>query len=106
MTNKELQRLFEEYNERFFDGRLSGVIVKFEKLRKYDGLYRFRGEIAVHKSLRSHPELAKIVLLHEMVHADLMKGGYIGHTEDTGHGTHFHVGIDRLYKVGAYEGLL
>jgi len=108
MTNKILQKSFNILNKRFFQGRLNGAIVKFGDCGedgKADGEHT-SGEITISSDFKRHPDMALLTLLHEMVHADLDREGYIGYVSDGGHHTRFYAGIDRLYKAGAYEGLL
>lgn len=108
MTNKELQKIFKRLNDRFFAGRIRDMGVRFandDDCQECDGLCT-SDDIFIHDTLRRHPDLACLVLLHEMIHADLYQDGYIGHESDGGHHTRFYAGIDRLYKAGAFEGLL
>ena len=105
MNNKQLKKIFNKFNERFFAGRIPNLVVKFSDI-KLDGLYRYTGQILINRGLTKHPALVMIILLHEMAHANLKELGYIGHEEDGGHHTIFFAELDRLYKVGAYEGLL
>lgn len=104
MTNKDLQKAFDRLNERFFDNRLPYVTVKFGNI-KDDGLFT-HDEIIISKDLNKHADFAMITLIHEMVHADIIHDGYIGHEHDGGHHTRFYAQIDKLYKAGIYEGLL
>jgi hypothetical protein len=108
--NRWLNEMFTSLNYGFFNGRLpKSTTVRFEKLKKADGKTHWCqgvAEIAIHSDLRGHSELATIVLLHEMVHADLYVKGYIGYDYLKGHSTLFHAGIDKLYQAGSYEDLL
>lgn len=103
MTNKDLQELFDYFNERFFEDRVR-VKVRFGKIKE-DGLCDTE-HITISDTLKRHPDLIAIVLLHEMTHGYLNETGYVGHEQDGGHSTLFHAEIDRLYRAGAYEGLL
>lgn len=110
ITNKDLRASFKIFNNRFFDGRINLPItnVRFadnEDCEDSDGLFT-GDEILVHQDLKKHPDFAMITLLHEMVHADLRQDGYVGYQHDGGHHTRFYGGLDRLYKAGAFEGLL
>lgn len=109
LTNKQLKTAFLNLNDRFFDGKISELtIVRFGNI-KQQGLFqtgtRF-GCIQINKRLKVHPDFATLVLLHEMVHAHLDSIGHLGYAMDRGHGSRFHVEIDKLYQKGAYEGLL
>ena len=110
MTNKNLQRLFNQLNERFFDNRLESTAsfrdTSYSRL-DVDALYSVGDrKIVIDSSLRSHSCLTHLVLLHEMVHADLCLRGYKGYSSDGGHGMLFYVEVDRLYREGAYDGIL
>lgn len=104
LTNKKLKYGFDHLNERFFNNEIPDMVVRFGKI-KQDGIC-YPKEIIIADSLRYHPDLATIVLLHEMVHAHLHAQGYVGYEHDEGHGSKFHVAVDQLYNIGAYEGLL
>jgi Zn-dependent peptidase ImmA (M78 family) len=115
-SNKRLREIFEILNERFFENKIPmRLTVRFatdKEVEKSDGTHRdgrgmYRpGEIFIHRNLRTHPDLATIVLIHEMAHAVLHEEGYIGYKQDGGHSIRFHAEIDRLYKAGIFEGLL
>lgn len=109
LTNKQLKTAFLNLNDRFFDGKISELtIVKFGDIKE-DGLFQSDtqfGCIQINKRLKAHPDFVTLVLLHEMVHAYLAAIGHLGYEMDKGHGSRFHVEIDRLYQKGAYEGLL
>jgi len=102
-SNKNLQMFFKIFNRRYFGNKIPAMHVRFGKIKE-EGLFREDG-IIVNSGLRRFPDLASLVLLHEMNHAYLEANGYNG-VMDGGHSTIFHVGIDRLYKAGAYEGIL
>lgn len=110
MTDKELQTVYRRLNKRFFDNRiqLRAKYISFGDAEDCDGAdgIELGDEIFIHESLRVHPDLAILVLLHEMVHADLRQDGYVGYEHDAGHGVRFKGGIDRLYRAGAYDDLL
>lgn len=108
MTNKSLRSAFDVLNKRFFENRIcEDIIVRFgdnEDCEGCDGLHT-GAEIVIHEDFKKHGDVALLVLLHEMEHADLHQDGYIGYKNESHH-IRFHAGIDRLYKAGAYEGLL
>jgi hypothetical protein len=102
-SNKSLQMFFKVFNERYFGKKIPAMRVRFGKI-KDEGHFR-QDRIIINSLLRKFPDLASLVLLHEMNHAYLEANGYNG-IMDGGHSIVFHVGIDRLYKAGAYEGIL
>ena len=108
-SNKLLRDFFDCANQIYFDNRLlDSSIITFGKIKE-DGICKNVGgvtKITIHEDLRKHPDLAFVVVLHEMLHADLFHTGYRGREHIEGHGTLFHAGIDRLYKAGAFEGLI
>ena len=63
------------------------------------------GEIELDSSLRiAGADYIQIVLLHEMIHADLPN--YIGNMDDTHHGMLFQARIVELFNKGGYDGVL
>jgi hypothetical protein len=105
-TDKKLRQQFDKIDERFFDNRLDLINVQFKDIVP-DGMYDMRtGEITIDSKLRKHITLVLIVLLHEMAHASLDLQGYRGYHEDGGHGGLFQAELDRLYRAGAFDGLL
>jgi hypothetical protein len=108
MTDKQLQKEFHMLNEQFFDDKLPWINVCFGGNRPgTDGHFDMsRNEIHLSLGLRNFPNLSIIVLLHEMAHASMARQGYRGYPGDGGHGGLFQVELDRLYKAGAYDGLL
>ena len=110
MTNKDLQKHFKLLNECFFNNRLESIKVsfgEFEKDDSMDGVYDLGDRhIFLIAGLKEFPNFLTTVLLHEMAHADLDLRGYRGYPSDGGHGGAFQVELDRLYRAGAYEGLL
>jgi Zn-dependent peptidase ImmA (M78 family) len=106
MNNKQLHKLFVTLNRRFFEGQIpEDMSVRFKDVSGMDGCYT-KDNIVINSNLRNRRTAVMITLLHEMVHAMLHYDSYIGYAEDRGHGTRFQAGIDRLYKAGAYDGLL
>ena len=113
ISNKELQKAFHFLSHKFFEGRLHPTIkVQWADLRSKcaNGLWKgYEREINVDRRLMQlgwNP--IYIFLLHEMVHADLetASDGYVGYKTDEGHGTRFQGEICRLWRQGAYDGLL
>jgi len=110
MTQKQLQTEFNQLNDRFFQGKLNGVQVRFGKtegIRGADGSFNTMTKIIrVSPIFQNLPVMCCIVLIHEMAHAYLDLMGYVGYPADAGHGGLFQVELDRLYKAGAYDSLL
>lgn len=106
ITNKNLQSFFKLYNEKFFEDQIdSRYTVKFQEIED-DGLHiPGTKEIIINADLRRHPDMAVLVLFHEMAHASLPE--YIGHSCDQGaHGMLFQARLAELFKKGAYDGIL
>ena len=109
MTDNDLVKEFQRLNERFFDNKIKLVEIRFMKKmpRNVAGAYNPAHEwIHIDDGLRKFWSEISVVLLHEMAHADLNARGYRGYPEDGGHGGLFQVELDRLYRAGAYDGLL
>ena len=112
VTDKELRQLFISYNRKFFDGKIreKDTIVEFGSPRDCEGAYAITlaetDEIYINEIVRCLPVCVSISLLHEMAHLILYQNGYEGYTKHGGHQIRFYAEIDRLYKAGAYEGLL
>ena len=116
MTDKALREFFEILNVRFFQNSIPMCLnIRFasdRELKNSDGNHRDGpgmltvGEILIHNDLRYHPDLACLVLIHEMCHAELHESGYIGYEHDGGHGSLWHARMVELFKAGIFEGLL
>lgn len=110
-SDKWLQMSFNIYNERYHDGKLSSSIRAIfgnthdQNDAHWDPKTR---AIVINKDLADHDTLALICLHHEMAHAKLELDGYVGGTldKDPHHGMRYLAELDRLYKAGAYDGLL
>lgn len=112
VTEKELKKHFKAFNVGFFDRKIPpDITVNYEDLSKHRcvGIWRPRKrEIAIEELLTYTSEsYVFITLLHEMAHAYLESAdGYIGYSGDKGHGTRWQGEICRLWKAGAFDGLL
>lgn len=109
--SKWLKRSFDVYNSAYHNDALSsGITVIFGTSKKgVDAHWEpTTRSIVVSEKLRNHDSLALICLHHEMAHAKLALDGYVGGTvvKDRHHGMRFQAELDRLYKAGAYDGLL
>lgn len=92
-----LKRIFNHCNRKWFNNQVPGdTRVLWAPLNGNNGEYQ-AGTIRIDTTLQGSPKLAKIVMLHEMVHARYPLYG---------HGKKFQAEIDRLYAAGAYGGLL
>jgi hypothetical protein len=101
------------FNDAFFDNRICfrGWEVRFATNQECGGNYGTmnpkKRAIFINKDIRRMRTVVHIILLHEMPHLLLYQQGYIGYPGDTGgHSVRFHAEMDRLYQIGAYEGLL
>lgn len=109
-TNGELEFEMTCLNNRFFEGKVNAK-VSFAKLRP--GLlgrtfHDAAGQqfIEINKAFKQFHGVARTTLLHEMAHIKLDKEGYVGYPKDNYHADRFHNEMDRLYRVGAYDGEL
>jgi hypothetical protein len=107
--NQRLRKAFNFLNDRFFNSRIPGnTIVKFARIPD-DGQHIMEdgsSVILIDRSLQRHPDLATVVLIHEMIHADLRIAGYVGYSAEHSHDVIFYAAQHRLYLAGIYEGLL
>ena len=111
----KLQQCFDEFNEKYFDSRLHDVELSWAIYPRVDGekvdgycheapdLYKSH-KIVLARRLRKSPWMWKIVLLHEMVHMDMMFAG-TPEEEQGFHGPLFNAEMLRLAKAGALNGL-
>lgn len=113
LTNKRLREIFREYNQAFFKSAIAEPTdISFKDIprkadcdarsgclgRKHDN----RTFIHVSADYRKHPCTACAALIHEMIHLHL---GWQASVE-ADHGLLFGAEVVRLFKIGAYEGLL
>lgn len=110
LNDRWLLTQFNDFNGAFFGGRIpSNVQVEFGKTGDSNGLYDTDDKtitIDIDDAKRGNERTIKLHLLHEMIHADLDVEGYVGHEKDPLHGTRFKGEICRLWRIGAYDGLL
>ena len=109
MTNTRLKHWYKVFNRKYFKNELPNLEVKFSKelpdqMMGGSRWNRKRGKDASFNAIwinwahRKGTVIAIQTLLHEMCH--------IAIGPRYNHGTRFHKQIDRLYKAGAYKGLL
>jgi hypothetical protein len=110
MTDKKLQKEFDRLNFQFFQSKIMLTYVGFSntvRMKHADGVYNSdKKYILIDSGLRGYENLTSLVLLHEMAHAYLDLQDYKGYPVDGGHGMRFQVELDRLYRIGALDGLL
>lgn len=112
VTNRILQEMFENFNRGFFNSviNIPKKNVQFGTNRKLENGYGFTNretnEIFINEEIQFIKSFVTIVLLHEMAHLALYQNGYVGYELHAGHHARFYAELDRLYKAGAYEGLL
>jgi hypothetical protein len=93
-TESRLQKLFEEYNRRYWQGRLPVYRVRIDTSHR--GAQCDRDERVIWMSLDcDHP---RIILLHEMAHASPRRGS-------SGHGRVWQSEVERVVQLGAPAGL-
>jgi hypothetical protein len=112
VTEKELRTTLKNFNQGFFDGKLN---LKHWKIRfgtdrecEYSSACAdpLTETILINENIKLFRSYIAICLLHEISHAILMQEGYVGYDDSGGHSIRFYAEIDKLYKAGAYEGLL
>jgi hypothetical protein len=110
-NDKWLKKSYTVYNAYYHNNTLpDNIVVRFGKPQSgsdahWDPDVR---EIVVNESLNVHDALILICLHHEMAHVKMHMEGYVGGTvvKDSHHGMRYQAELDRLYKSGAYDGLL
>lgn len=106
-----LQSKFRRYNKKYFGGKLPRYNVHYS--RETQGVSgdedTRRKVIRINWGLRDFEFESRTALLHEMIHAKLeVDGAYTSYHKRTGnwHGPKFEKEIKRLFKKGAYKGIL
>ena len=110
-TNTWLRKQFDQLNHYFFDDRIpSNIKVKFDSFYgdTANGTWGIKDHLlTVNPEMKRAGEpLILVILLHEMVHADLEYRGYRGYPYEGGHGMRFQAELVRLFNAGAYDGNL
>ena len=93
-----LLKLWNDYNEQYFNGTLLPVPIRITRARSYYGYFSVTessgtGRICISARLHSTPELVRDTLLHEMVHQWLYESGESDWEE---HGTKFNDECNRI----------
>lgn len=111
----DLQKQFEEYNTKYFNGRLHDVVVRWSKGKELT-LHKeilsgychnpsdiFKpNEIVISKKMKYRNWMWKLILLHECVHLDL----HLSDKEEKDHhGPLFNKAMLSLAKKGAFNGV-
>ena len=102
MSPNALMEQFLDYNVLYFDGQLpTDTIVKWSRSLAPDVVGDYDGDatIRLNHRLRKFRPVWKLTLLHEMAHLAT-------HAEAEEHGPKWHKEMRRLYRIGAFEGLL
>ena len=109
-TDKWLKDVYKNFNTRYHDDKLPDVVVRFGTPKKDADAHwdQSTREIVVNENLKGHDTLCYICMHHEMAHVKLDAEGYKGGavSDDPFHGMRYQAELDRLYKTGAYDGLL
>lgn len=108
-TDKKLRSAFEIFNKLYFEDKIrENTEVRYADDEDCDGCDGLSSVdfIYVHEDYKRHPDMGFIILLHEMQHCYMHQKGYVDWKDEGGHHMLFYAGLDRLYKAGAYEGLL
>jgi len=111
MTDQKLWKEFHHLNSRFFHDKIVLKEIGYLPTKKmpknangfYDGHNKW---IFLDSRLQDFPVLTCMILIHEMAHAYLDLQDYKGYPADAGHGMMFQAELTRLFKEGAYDGIL
>lgn len=95
----DLDALYDEYNTRYFGGKLPKVPVRWGRVQESSAaeFWPDSMEIVIHPMIRrcGLDKYARILLLHEMVHVKLRN------KRIADHGRLFHTEMKRLARIGA-----
>jgi len=109
-TVEDMCQWMSEYQEKYFEGRKITVVVATVTKRDLHGGGCFGatmsdgGQITFSEELLPFGKCLKIVLLHELIHANLHVTGK--RDPDKDHGESFKAEVKRLMNEGAYDSLL
>ena len=104
-SHLSLRRWFNWYNKKYFANSLPHDTRLLWSVQNSTHAYMVDKSIHMDPMLAAYPRYMRIVLLHEMAHADLPD--YIGNKDmDAEHGPLHQARIVELFKAGAYDGLL
>ena len=107
-TNAHLRAAFREINRNYFNNLLQEPrTLAFEKMDD-DGKTQWMTSglvyMKIHQDFRYHPDVARLVLTHEMIHLGLGIQ-YMGDLNGN-HGMRFQAEKVRLFNEGAYDTVL
>ena len=108
MSKEDLSMWANFYQKKYFPNAAPAVTITVNTNDKFQGAACFDPtDMIIHVAERITPfeNLAKIVLLHEMIHVNLHHGMGDGEEGDH-HGEQFKTEIKRLMTAGAYDNLL
>lgn len=96
-----LRRIYNRLNRLYFKGALPALEIVWEPCGDAMGLtHTYDGDahrLTFDPALRGYNRIIKLIMLHEMIHVQYPR---------IGHGARFKAELQRLWKLGAYEGLL
>lgn len=100
VTNAEVQRMYREFNKKYFNNRLpKDMVVRFEIFDYAQGVTHFKYDrplyIQISKKLKWSRSQTALTLLHEMVHVEL--------PYRLNHGPRFHKRMMQLARAGAFK---
>ena len=110
VTVETLCQWLSEFQEKYFGDRKITIVVAAVEKRDLHGGGCFGaamsdgGQITLSKELLPFGKCLKIVLLHELIHANLHITGK--HDPKNDHGESFKAEVKRLMNAGAYDSLL
>jgi hypothetical protein len=105
-TNSDLATWANVFQQMYFPGCEPNITITVNMNPKFGGAAAFDPTtMTIHVAERITPleNLAKICLLHEMIHVKLYAEN---RDADENHGRRFKAEIDRLTRAGAYDALL
>ena len=109
-TVEDLCQWMSEYQQKYFEDREITISVAIAQKNELGGTACFGaatengGIVSVSKELLPFGKCLKIVLLHEMIHANLHVTGK--HDPENHHDESFKAEVKRLMNEGAYDSLL
>lgn len=107
ITNKQLQKIFAAYNNRFFNLKFDkDWRVRFEKIDPdTNAEVEYESKIIrLQPYFKVSMRVSCILLLHEMAHGSIYIDGFRNFESD--HSFQFSLEINRLWKAGCYDDLL
>lgn len=114
MTEKRLKEVWRIFNQAFFDSELiEPDVLQFRKMPKHDGLFQKKSvksevisSLWINKDFQTHPDVAVMVMLHEMIHQKMEDHRSCMREHDEHCSYRWGAEVTRLFNIGAYQGLL